>query len=145
MYNLSHFKKFSWGDVTDSAAPFAVIISLDKMLETTVVFLLFFSHFGEAYNVDTTSPVKLTSNEEDGLFGLSVALSNDSVYVGAPNEDPYGNVYQCKCTKSGSCSSPCSVVSHGKTHTIRKVKFLSKNSILTKTQHFHEFFTKNFF
>ena len=28
--------------------------------------------------------------------------------------------------------------------TIRKVKFLSKNSILTKTQHFHEFFTQNF-
>ena len=25
-------------------------------------------------------------------------------------------------------------------HTIRKVKFLSKNSIMTKTQHFHEFF-----
>ena len=30
-------------------------------------------------------------------------------------------------------------------HTIRKVKFLSKNSILTKAQHFHEFFTQNFF
>ena len=30
-------------------------------------------------------------------------------------------------------------------HTIRKVKFLSKNSILTKPQHFHEFFTPNFF
>merc|ERR1712049_56959 len=30
-------------------------------------------------------------------------------------------------------------------HTIRKVKFLSKNSILTKPQHFHEFFTQNFF
>ena len=29
-------------------------------------------------------------------------------------------------------------------HTIRKVKFLSKNSILTKPQHFHEFFTKFF-
>ena len=29
-------------------------------------------------------------------------------------------------------------------HTIRKVKFLSKNSILTKPQHFHEFFTPNF-
>ena len=27
-------------------------------------------------------------------------------------------------------------------HTIRKVKFLSKNSILTKSQHFHEFFTQ---
>ena len=27
-------------------------------------------------------------------------------------------------------------------HTIRKVKFLSKNSILTKPQHFHEFFTQ---
>ena len=31
------------------------------------------------------------------------------------------------------------------THTILKVKFLSKNSILTKTQHFHEFFTQIFF
>ena len=30
-------------------------------------------------------------------------------------------------------------------HTIRKVKFLSKNSILTKPQHFHEFFKKFFF
>ena len=29
-------------------------------------------------------------------------------------------------------------------HTIRKVKFLSKNSILTKSQHFHEFFTQFF-
>ena len=30
-------------------------------------------------------------------------------------------------------------------HTIRKVKFLSRNSILTKPQHFHEFFTPNLF
>ena len=30
-------------------------------------------------------------------------------------------------------------------HTIRKVNFLSKNSILTKPQHFHEFFTQIFF
>ena len=30
-------------------------------------------------------------------------------------------------------------------HTIRKVKCLSKDSILTKPQHFHEFFTKKFF
>ena len=30
-------------------------------------------------------------------------------------------------------------------HTIGKVKFLSKNSILTKLQHFHEFFTKQNF
>ena len=29
-------------------------------------------------------------------------------------------------------------------YTIRKVKFLSKNSILTKPQHFHEFFTQIF-
>ena len=27
-------------------------------------------------------------------------------------------------------------------HTILKVKFLSKNSILTEPQHFHEFFTQ---
>ena len=30
-------------------------------------------------------------------------------------------------------------------HTIRKVKFLSKNSILTKPQHFHEFSIQIFF
>ena len=30
-------------------------------------------------------------------------------------------------------------------HTIWKVKFLSKNSILTKTQYFNEFFTQFFF
>merc|ERR1711860_188877 len=30
-------------------------------------------------------------------------------------------------------------------HTIRKVKFLSKNSILIKPKHFHEFFTQIFF
>ena len=30
-------------------------------------------------------------------------------------------------------------------HTIRKVKFLSKNSILTKPRHFHEFFTQIYF
>ena len=30
-------------------------------------------------------------------------------------------------------------------HTIWKVKFLSKNSIVTKPQHFHEFFTQIFF
>ena len=30
-------------------------------------------------------------------------------------------------------------------HTIRKVKFLSKNSILTKLQHFHEFLIQIFF
>ena len=29
--------------------------------------------------------------------------------------------------------------------TIRKVKFLSKYSILTQPQHFHEFFTQHFF
>ena len=31
-----------------------------------------------------------------------------------------------------------------RSHTIRKVNFLSKNSILTKTQHFHEFFIQFF-
>ena len=30
-------------------------------------------------------------------------------------------------------------------HTILKVEFLSKDSILTKPQHFHEFFTQIFF
>ena len=30
-------------------------------------------------------------------------------------------------------------------HTILKVNFLYKNSILTKPQHFHEFFTQIFF
>ena len=33
----------------------------------------------------------------------------------------------------------------GEIHTILKFKILSKNSILTKPQHFHEFFTQIFF
>ena len=82
-----------------------VISSLDKMLETTVIFLLFFSHFGGAYNIDTTEPVKWTSRPTNGFFGVSVALSKDNVYVGAPNDDTHGNVYNC--TKSGSS---CSIV-----------------------------------
>ena len=36
-------------------------------------------------------------------------------------------------------------VSVDRKHTIRKVKLLSKNSILTKPQHFHEFYTQKFF
>ena len=36
------------------------------------------------------------------------------------------------------------VITVSQIHTIRNVKFLSKNSILTKLQHFHEFFTKKF-
>ena len=75
------------------------------MLETTVIFLLFYSHFGGAYNIDTTSPVELTSPTNDGFFGVSVALSKDNVYVGAPHDDVHGNVY--KCPNSGS---PCSKV-----------------------------------
>ena len=34
---------------------------------------------------------------------------------------------------------------HNLWHTIIKVEFLSKNSILTKPQHFHEFFIQKFF
>ena len=79
-------------------------VSLDKkkMLETTVFFLLLYAHFGGAYNIDTTSPIKWTSENEGSLFGLSVALSKDYVYVGAPADDIHGNVY--KCSKSRSCS-----------------------------------------
>ena len=71
------------------------------MLETTVIFLLFFSHFGGAYNIDTTSPVKY-KRTNNGFFGVSVALSKDDVYVGAPHSESHGNVYEC--SKSGSCS-----------------------------------------
>ena len=72
------------------------------MLETTVIFLLFFSHFGGAYNIDTTSP-DIFSRRSNSSFGVSVALSKDYVYVGAPSDDTHGNVYECKC-ESGSCS-----------------------------------------
>ena len=86
-------------------------ISLDKMLETTVIFLLFYSHFGGAYNIDTTSPVELKSNKKGGLFGHSVALSKNYVYVGAPDvyfgapdDDKHGNVYKCGKSRGSSCS-----------------------------------------
>ena len=80
------------------------LVSLDKkkMLETTVFFLLLYAHFGGAYNIDTTSPI-IWTEKEGSLFGLSVALSKDYVYVGAPSDEIHGNVY--KCPKSGSrCS-----------------------------------------
>ena len=42
------------------------------------------------------------------------------------------------------CQNP-RIVAPFETHTVWKVKFLSKKPILTKPQHFHEFFTKNCF
>ena len=42
------------------------------------------------------------------------------------------------------CISIFELIEMSYAHTIRKVKFLSKNSILTKPQHFHEFFTHFF-
>ena len=68
------------------------------MLETTVIFLLFSSNLGVAYNIDDTTLKKF---EENGLFGHSVALSKDSVYAGAP-KDGNGAVY--KCGIDSSCS-----------------------------------------
>ena len=47
----------------------------------------------------------------------------------------------CIKTSKKKCHKKCII----STHTIRKVKFLSNYSILTKPQHFHEFFTQNFF
>ena len=73
--------------------------SNDKMLETTVIFLLFSSNLGVAYNIDDTT---LKEFEENGLFGHSVALSKDSVYAGAP-KGGNGTVYKCGITSS-SCS-----------------------------------------
>ena len=52
---------------------------------------------------------------------------------------------RCTPELSSCLKCPTCTAISGKTyihsHTIRKVKFLSKKSILTKPQHFHEFFT----
>ena len=45
----------------------------------------------------------------------------------------------------GSMLYPFCIIVPLQNHTFLKVKILSKNSILTKTQYFHEFFTPIFF
>ena len=48
------------------------------------------------------------------------------------------NLILCAIGENGKDSG------HASLHTFRKVNFLSKNSILTKPQHFHEFFIQFF-
>ena len=54
------------------------------------------------YNIDTTHAKEFKGS---GLFGHSVALTKDKdlVYVGAPDDDKYGQVYKCTSTTT-SCS-----------------------------------------
>ena len=100
MHFLSHFRQEIQLEKSEQFC--RAINSLDKMLETTVIFLLFYSHFGGAYNIDTTSP-DIFSRRSNSSFGVSVALSKDDVYFGAPHSESHGNVYEC--SKSGSSCS----------------------------------------
>ena len=60
---------------------------------------------GFAYNIDTKSAILLRRKrgEEDGLFGHSVTFSDDTVFVGAPNDETHGNVYKCPISERPSC------------------------------------------
>ena len=69
------------------------------------VFLTFVINNGFAYNIDTKSAILLKGNEDngDGLFGHSVAFSEEFVAVGAPKDQTHGNVYKCSTSSSSNC------------------------------------------
>ena len=105
--------------------------------------------FSDSKSSDKTSTSDSSKNDESKAdqnskdsFTSSVS-SNPSSSLKNYKNDSSGNEVS---TSLGSSSAIIvdSSDSSGM-HTIRKVKFLSKNSILTKTQHFHEFFTQIFF
>ena len=61
------------------------------------------------------------------------------------DKDTYNvGVYSCHAMVTSSQFFSFRYESHFLRHTIRKVKFLSKNSILTKPKHFHDFFIQIF-
>ena len=68
-----------------------------------VLILPFVANIGFAYNIDTKSATLLKGNEEDGLFGHSVAFSKDFVAVGAPKDQKHGNVYKCSTSSRLNC------------------------------------------
>ena len=49
-------------------------------------------------NIDISSPELLDSGETstNDLFGASIALSQDDVFIGAPNHSYSGGVFHCK-------------------------------------------------
>ena len=87
-------------------------------------------------------------NEFSAFHFLNILLChNNPTYVEAYQHDDNNNAHSIiqNCSKNRSKFLIWLWVEKKWLHTIRKVKFLSKNSILTKSQHFHEFFTQIFF
>ena len=82
-----------------------------------IFLLLFCGKIGWAYNVDETSSVKLDGSTNAGLFGHSVAMSMDHVYVGAPDDAKHGNVFKCSTSSSASCDG----VMNGKVWNLSKL------------------------
>ena len=64
--------------------------------------LIFLLLFGKncaynAKNVDLKSVIHVkNSGENNNLFGHSVALAKNYVYVGAPDDSKHGNVFKCR-------------------------------------------------
>ena len=66
------------------------------------IFVLTLLNFGyiSTFNVDTNSPIILSTDSAKGLFGHSISiLENDDVIIGAPESETHGNVFLCRNVK----------------------------------------------
>ena len=64
------------------------------------VLTLLNSGYISTFNVDTKSPIILSTDSAKGLFGHSISiLENDDVIIGAPESETHGNVFLCRNVK----------------------------------------------
>ena len=83
-----------------------LIIRQSSIMKGTLLLFLFGVYPVWAYNIDIGSAVNV-KGPENGLFGHSVAVTQDAIYVGAPKDELHGNVFKCS-TSSTHCKAPIS-------------------------------------
>ena len=107
--------------------PFVLLEKRNKWLFIWLYFCSIFKTGFKSFLFDKLEPHKGTIKGQRSQLGLDFKKWLDDTLM-----------------SKTSTKSPKLRLAVVKFHTIRKVKFLSKNSILTKPQHFHEFFTQIF-
>ena len=82
------------------------------MWKEKVVFCLLLS-LVHGYNIDTKNPIiKNRTDLSNGIFGQSVALGENKVFIGAPLDEDHGNVYSCPI--EGDCGKIYGNIFHSK-------------------------------
>merc|ERR1712020_412493 len=75
-----------------------------KMLPLKILLLFGKIYFSLAFNIDLENPIVFNpSNNDKGLFGHSVALTGSKAFIGDPESDNHGNLFQCNVDNGSSC------------------------------------------